>query len=159
MPETTHSPRPAAGRRRAAEEGSLRPRHGSESRDSAGQRVLLVGSDCGGQDLRARILRDHGIDVDVAKDVGAARALWRPGVYDLVLIDLRLHWPGEVQEWCEEIRQAGSDARIAFLTGPPEYVSCDWPDCGIGDHGPQWEETVRRVSSVLDLSRRPALVP
>ncbi len=154
-----HDPRPARGRQGGTEERRAPAPGGAVLPEAEAQRVLLVGSACGRQDLRARILRDHGIEVDVVKDVGEARRLWRPGVYDLVLIDVPKHWPGEVHQWREEIREAGTKERIAFLTGPPEYLSFDWPDCEMGENGSPWDETVRRISSVLALSRRATLVP
>ena len=51
------------------------------------KRVLLVGTSCRKQDLRAETMRKLGMEVDCAADINEARSWWRADMYDLVLID------------------------------------------------------------------------
>jgi hypothetical protein len=44
--------------------------------------------------------------VHAAKDLCGARFLWQPNVYDLILLDLRRHLPGEALEFYEQITTA-----------------------------------------------------
>ena len=91
-------------------------------------------------------MRAHGIEVHEADSLQAARFLWQPNVYDLILLDVRRHLPGEALEFYEQTRTASPKERFAFLVGPPVYLSRAWPgevtevDASQG----QWGATVGR---------------
>jgi len=91
------------------------------------QRVLLVGGSEFRQGLRASILRAHGLQVDVARKLADGRSLWQANTYDWVLLDVRSQLPGEVIDFCEQLRHAAPGQRIAFFVGPPACVSLRWP--------------------------------
>ena len=96
--------------------------------------------------MRVRVLQSHRVEVHTAKDLCGARFLWQPNVYDLILLDVRRHLPGEALEFYEQIRTASPKERFAFFVGPPVYFSRTWPgevtevDASQG----QWGATVGR---------------
>ena len=91
------------------------------------QKILLVGGHEFRQNLRASILRAHGLQVDVARSLADSRSLWQRNTYDWVLLDVHSRLPGEVMDFCEQLRHAAPGQRIAFFVGPPTYVSLKWP--------------------------------
>jgi hypothetical protein len=112
----------------------------------AGKKVLLIDScqaTCG---VRASVLRSHGVEVHAAEEIVAARSLWQPNIYDLVILDIRRYLPWETLEFYEQIKQASPRERVVFLVGPPAYLSLTWPgevfaeDASSG----QWGWTVNR---------------
>ena len=66
-----------------------------------GKKVLLIDRNQPTRAARAGVLRDHGIEVH-AEDISGARFLWQPNVYDLILLDVRRHLPGEALEFYEQ---------------------------------------------------------
>jgi DNA-binding response OmpR family regulator len=52
------------------------------------KRILLIVTDDVRRDLRARIMRKMGVDVECAADISEARSLWRADSYNLVLLDV-----------------------------------------------------------------------
>src|SRR5258705_2732797 len=112
----------------------------------AGKTVLLIDRSQPTREARAAILRSYGIEVNEADSVQAARFLWQPNVYDLILFNVRRHLPGEALEFYEQIRNASPNEHFAFLVGPPVYLSRTWPrEITEVDapHG-QWGATVGR---------------
>ena len=113
-----------------------------------GKKVLLIDEKQTTRDTRANVLRGHGVEVDAADSLQRARILWRPRRYDLILLDVRGHLPGEALEFYEQIREVTPRQRFAFLVGPPLYLSLTWPG-GISleeaSRG-QWEQTVKRFA-------------
>ena len=93
----------------------------------AGKTVLLIDRSRPTREARASVLRAHGIEVHEADSLQAARFLWQPNVYDLILFDVRRHLPGEALEFYEQIRSASPKEHFAFLVGPPVYLSRTWP--------------------------------
>ncbi len=89
----------------------------------AGKTVLLIERNQPTRDVRVRVLQSHGVEVHVAKDICGARFLWQPNAYDLILLDVRRHLPGEALEFYEQIRNASPKEHFAFLVGPPVYLS------------------------------------
>ena len=81
-----------------------------------------------------------------AGEISAARFLWQPEIYDLVMLDVRRYSPGETLEFYGEIKQASPRERVVFLVGPPTYLSLTWPgevfaeDVSSG----QWGKIVKR---------------
>jgi hypothetical protein len=74
------------------------------------------------RDLRAKVIRKLGAEVDCANDTTSARSLWRPDSYDLVLVGLR----DEIElvaKFCTELSGTLRPQRIAFLVGKPDYLA------------------------------------
>ncbi len=86
------------------------------------KRVLLIDASHAKRDLRAEILRKLGTDVDTAADIAEARSWWRPGLYDLVLINMEKE-RGQRDKFCEDVRSATPAQRVSFLVGQPEYLA------------------------------------
>ena len=70
----------------------------------AAERILLLDCDHQRRKLRAEALVNRGVLVDQAAESVTAKTLWRPGIYDLVLVELRG-------------ADAGCTAFIAFVQG------------------------------------------
>jgi ActR/RegA family two-component response regulator len=111
-----------------------------------GKKVLLIDPHQLTRDVRASVLLSRGIEVHVAESLSAARCLWRPKLYDWILLDMRRYLPEEALAFCEQISDAGPRERFAFLVGPPKYLSLAWPnEFRAGESGSQqWSETVHR---------------
>jgi CheY-like chemotaxis protein len=111
-----------------------------------GKNVLLIDRCQATCEVRAAVLRSHGVEVHAAADLSGARFLWQPNVYDLIMLDVRRYSPGEALEFYEQIREASPHQRFAFLIGPPTYLSLAWPQEAIAEDASsgQWGETVRR---------------
>ena len=88
----------------------------------AKKRVLLIDASHAKRDLRAEVLRKLGMDVDSAADIAEARSWWRPGLYDLVLINME-KGQGQRDKFCDDVRSATPSQRLAFLVGQPEYLA------------------------------------
>ena len=111
------------------------------------KKVLLIDRNQPTRDVRASVLRSRGVEVHVAENLQVARFLWQPNVYDLILLDIRRHPPGEALELYEQIKQASPQQRFAFLVGPPPfYLSLTWPTETVdAEKQPQrWAETIKR---------------
>jgi CheY-like chemotaxis protein len=89
---------------------------------TAKKRVLLVNTRATQRDLRAKIMRKMGVEVDCAADISEARSLWQADSYSLVLVDVR-NDSNKVQEFCDEIRHSKPPQTVAFLVGKPEYLA------------------------------------
>ena len=85
------------------------------------KRILLIDSYPTKRDLRAKILRKLGVEVDCAADISEARSLWQADSYNLVLLDVRRD-PRSVDAFCIEMKDAKPPQRMAFLVGKPEYL-------------------------------------
>jgi CheY-like chemotaxis protein len=90
--------------------------------DLLGKRVLLVDSDQKAREARARRLNVYGIAVDLVSTIRAARFCLRNKSYDLVLLGTREN-PEDAITFRREIRQQNPKQRVAFLVGPPHYIS------------------------------------
>ena len=112
----------------------------------ANKKVLLIDRNQPTRDVRVRVLRSHGIEVQEAESLRTARFLWQPNVYDLILLDVRRHLPGEALEFYEQITTASPKEHFAFLVGPPVYLSRTWPDevTEVDASRGQWGPTVGR---------------
>ena len=112
----------------------------------ADKKVLLIDRLQATREARAAVLRSRGVEVHEAEEISAARFLWHPQVYDLVMFDIRRYSREEALEFYEQIRAADPRQRMVFLVGPPEYVSRTWPgEIAEGDTSRgQWGETVKR---------------
>jgi DNA-binding NtrC family response regulator len=112
----------------------------------ANKKVLLIDLCQVTREARAAVLRSRGVEVHEAAEVSAARFLWQPNVYDLVMLDVRRYSPEEALEFYEQIKDASPRQRFVFLIGPPDYLSMTWPGEITEDNTlrGQWGETVRR---------------
>jgi response regulator RpfG family c-di-GMP phosphodiesterase len=110
------------------------------------KKVLLIDRFQATREARAAVLRSHAVEVHEAEEISAARFLWQPQVYDLVMFDIRRYSREEALEFYEQIRAADPRQRIIFFTGPPKYVSRTWPgEVADGDTSRgQWGKTVKR---------------
>jgi len=59
----------------------------------ADTKVLLIDRFQATREVRAAVLRSHGVKVHEAEEISAARFLWQPHVYDLVMLDVRRYFP------------------------------------------------------------------
>ena len=111
----------------------------------ADQKVLLIDHFQATREARAAVMRSHGVEVHEAEEISAARFLWQPNVYDLVMLDVRRYSPAEALEFYEQIRGADPRQQFAFLMGSPRYLSRTWPDEVTVDDVSrgQWGETVK----------------
>ena len=111
----------------------------------ADKKVLLIDRCQATREARAAALRSRGVEVHEAEEISAARFLWQPHVYDLVMLDVRRYSPAEALEFYEQIRAADRRQSVVFLTGPPKYLSRTWPsEVAAGDTScGQWGETVQ----------------
>ncbi len=114
--------------------------------DLHGKRVLLVDRCEATREVRAAVLQSHGVEFHAADSLQAARFLWQPDFYSLILLDVKRHLPGETLEFYEQIKRAQPGQRFAFLVGPPVYLSRTWPAevKARDDSSGQWGETVKR---------------
>ena len=112
----------------------------------ADKKVLLIDRCQATSQVRASVLRSHGVEVHAAEEISAARFLWQPDVYDLVMLDVRRYSPSETLEFYEQIKQTSPRERVVFLVGPPTFLSLTWPGEVIAEDASsgQWGETVRR---------------
>ena len=91
------------------------------------KRLLLIVTDDVRRDLRARIMRKMGVDVECAADISEARSLWRADSYNLVLLDVARD-TRNVEEFCADVKGAKPPQAVAFLVGKPEYIAAS-PGC------------------------------
>ena len=90
--------------------------------DSLGKTVLLVDIDQKLGELRARRLRLYGITVHTASSIEEARVRLKMNSYHLVLLAAH-EKPEAAIIFRREIRQQNPAQRVAFLVGPPRYIS------------------------------------
>jgi hypothetical protein len=112
----------------------------------ADKKVLLIDRFQATREIRAAVLRTHGVEVHEAERLSTARFLWQPNVYDLVMLDVRRYSSEETREFYEQIKGASPRQQFIFLIGPPKYVSRTWlGEVADGDTSRgQWSETVKR---------------
>src|ERR1700694_4535834 len=110
------------------------------------RKVLLIDRCQATREVRAAVLRSHGVEVHVAEEISRAQFLWQPNVYDLVMLDVRRYSSEQMLGFYEQIKDASPRQHFVFLTGPPKYVSRTWPGEGAGDDASrgQWAEMVKR---------------
>jgi DNA-binding NtrC family response regulator len=84
--------------------------------------VLLIDARQVMGEMRATILRNRGVDVDLARQISAARVLWNRNRYDLVLFDFRQD-ANLVDQLVTEIKTANPHQKVAFFVGEPNFWS------------------------------------
>ena len=90
--------------------------------DLLGKTVLLVDSQQEPREARARRLRNYGILVYTAASIEEARVHFEVNRYHLVLLATREN-PEAAIAFRREIRQQDPNQKVAFLVGPPHYIS------------------------------------
>jgi response regulator RpfG family c-di-GMP phosphodiesterase len=113
----------------------------------ADTKVLLIDRFQATREVRAAVLRSHGVEVHEAEELSTARFLWQPHVYDLIMLDVRRYSSEETLEFYGQVRDASPRQRFVFLMGAPTYLSRTWPGEVVVDSAlrGQWGETVRRL--------------
>ena len=91
-----------------------------------GKRVLLIDPHQRARDVRASVLRSRGIEVDATDSLQAARSLWRPKLYDLMMLDARGYIPGEGFRFLPR-GQAREPSRACRLSRRHSDLSLTWP--------------------------------
>ena len=111
------------------------------------KKVLLIDRCQATCDARAAVLRSHRVEVHATDELSAARFLWQPNFYDLVMLDVRGYSPVETLEFYEQLKDKSPQQRIVFLVGAPTYLSLTWPgEVSVGENlRGQWGEAVRRL--------------
>ena len=112
----------------------------------ARKEVLLLDPYQPTRDARAGVLKNHEIELDSVESLQAARCLWRPRLYDWILLDVRRYLPGEAFAFYDQIRDKSPHEHVAFFVGPPTYLSQTWPGEVVAEDASsgQWRETMRR---------------
>jgi len=112
----------------------------------ADKKVLLIDRCQATREVRAAVLRSHAVEVHEAEEISAARFLWQPHVYDLVMLDVSRYFPAEALEFYSEVIHRSPHEHFVFLLGPPKYLSRTWPDEVTVDDASrgQWGGTVKR---------------
>ncbi len=87
-----------------------------------GKRVLVVDDNPKAQNARALRLGEHGVAVDRVSTIAKARSRLRDDTYDLVLLAAREN-PEDAIAFRLEIQEQNPNQRVAFLVGPPDYIS------------------------------------
>jgi hypothetical protein len=84
----------------------------------AGKKVLLIDRFQATREARATVLRSRGVEVHEAEEISAARFLWQPQVYDLVMLDVRRYSPAEALEFYEPLGQRTHGSESSFSPDP-----------------------------------------
>lgn len=84
-------------------------------------RLLLLEDDLSLIDGLSCLLKRQGFDLDVARTVKEANAVWRDGKYDMLILDVSLP-DGSGFEVCQKVRQV-SKVPIIFLTASDEELN------------------------------------
>jgi CheY-like chemotaxis protein len=110
-----------------------------------GKKVLLIDPHQSTRDVRTSVLRSRGIEVDATDSLQTARFLWRPKLYDLILLDAHGPVP-EALDFYLEVKHASPREHVVFLVGPPTFLSLTWRNEAMATEKEpqQWAETVRR---------------
>ena len=116
-------------------------------------RILLLL--CAGAE-RLRKALEKRAHLDCAGSLEAARDLWRPGQYDVVLAAFD-HDPEESARLCKEIKERAPGQLLAFLAGHGENLPTEpCPDAVFPKHEPA-EYLLARIETFL-VARREGFV-
>lgn len=84
-------------------------------------RLLLLEDDLSLLDGLSYLLKRQGFELDIARTINEANAVWMEGKYDLLILDLSLP-DGSGFEVCQKVRQV-SKVPIIFLTASDEELN------------------------------------
>jgi CheY-like chemotaxis protein len=111
------------------------------------RKVLLVDTATTTRNLRAKALRDRGLDVVCAGGLAEGRSLWQPNAYRLVLMHIH-NDAYHATEFHEEIKHDSPEQLVAFLVGRPHLLaSTPGPDGAeiARDHREGWASMVAAI--------------
>jgi CheY-like chemotaxis protein len=111
------------------------------------RKVLLVDTATSTRNLRAKALRDRGLDVVCAGGLAEGRSLWQPNAYRLVLMHIH-NDAYHATEFREEIKHDSPEQLVAFLVGRPHLLaSTPGPDGAEieRDHREGWASMVAAI--------------
>ena len=82
--------------------------------------ILLVDNETDNTSLFILVLEDHGFAVDVFNDSPLALLKFKPGFYELIILDIRMPKMDGL-ELCRKIRKIDDKAKVCFLTASEKY--------------------------------------
>lgn len=80
------------------------------------KRILLVDDDLTMRQLRQAILQRQGYEVTTVCDLDEARAGFKPGHYDLVVLDVKKA-PEQALAFCAELKERFGEQSVVLLKG------------------------------------------
>jgi len=131
----------------------MEPLHASVPQDAA-KRILLLDFDNRRREIRAEALINRGVLVDRAAETVVARTLWKPGTYDLVLIDLRGADP-DCATFIAFVQGECAHQKFGFYVPQRPYVTASAAECRSSMH----QQTLRRAGADHDPSADPTRSP
>lgn len=92
----------------------------SSDGNNKSRRILLVDNETDNTSLFRLVLEDHGFAVDVFNDSPLALLKFKPGFYELIILDIRMPKMDGL-ELCRKIRKIDDKAKVCFLTASEKY--------------------------------------
>ncbi len=92
----------------------------SNNRNVKSKRILLVDNETYLTSLFRLVLEDHGFVVDVYNDSLLALLNFKPGFYELIILDIRMPTMDGLQ-LCRNITKIDNKAKVCFLTASEKY--------------------------------------
>jgi len=120
----------------------------------AAKRILLLDCDDRRRVVRAEALMNRGVLVDRAAETVVARTLWKPGTYDLVLIDLR-GADADCATFIAFVQGECPHQKFGFYLAQRPYVTTSAAECRSSMH----QQTLRRAVADHDPSADPTRSP
>ena len=120
----------------------------------AAKRILLLDCDDQRRVVRAEALMNRGVLVDRAAETVVARTLWKPGTYDLVLIDLR-GADADCATFVASVQGECAHQKFGFYLAQPPYVTASVAECRSSMH----QQKLRRAVADRDPSADPTRGP
>lgn len=100
----------------------------SHAPQDAAKRVLLLDCDDRRRHVRAEALIGRGVLVDRAAETMVARTLWKPGAYDIVLIDLR-GADADCAKFIAFVQGECAHQKFGFYLAQSPYVTASAAEC------------------------------
>jgi len=114
----------------------------SHAPQDAAERILLLDCDDRRRHVRAEALIERGVLVDRAAETMVARTLWKPGAYDLVLIDLR-GADADCAAFIAFVQGEFPHQKFGFYLAQRPYVTASAAECRSSMH----QQTLRRAEA------------
>jgi CheY-like chemotaxis protein len=111
------------------------------------RKVLLVDTATSTRSLRAKALRDRGLDVVCAGGLTEGRSLWQPNAYKLVLMHI-CNDAFHAAEFRDEIKHDSPEQLVAFFVGRPMFLATTPGPDGVEidrDHREGWTSMVAAI--------------
>ncbi len=94
----------------------------------AAKRILLLDCDNLRREVRAKALMSRGALVDRAAETAVARTMWKPGAYDLILIDLR-GADADCAAFISFVHKECVQQKVGFYMAQPPYLTASVVRC------------------------------